>query len=66
MPQLKVKLVRSPIGSPQDQKATVRALGLKRLNQTVIHSSHPTILGMVRKVKHLIDVEVVEESRVES
>jgi large subunit ribosomal protein L30 len=61
LPQLKVKLVRSPIGSPKDQKATLKALGLRKVNQTVTQSSHPTVLGMVRKVKHLIDVEVVNE-----
>lgn len=54
---LRVTLVRSPIGYPKDQKATVRALGLRRLHQTVEHADTPAIRGMVRKVIHLVRVE---------
>lgn len=54
---LKITLVKSVIGAPQDQKATVRALGLKRLNHTVEQPDSPVIRGMVFKVKHLVKVE---------
>jgi large subunit ribosomal protein L30 len=54
---IKVTLVRSPIGYPKPQKATVKALGLRRLNQTVEHADTPALRGMLAKVIHLIRVE---------
>ena len=57
---LKVTLVKSPIGYAKDQKATVRALGLKRMNQTVEHNDAPAIRGMIFKVQHLVKVEEVQ------
>ena len=54
---LRVTLVKSPIGYKKDQKATVRALGLRRMNQTVEHNDSPAIRGMLNKVIHLIKVE---------
>jgi large subunit ribosomal protein L30 len=54
---IKVTLVRSPIGFPIPQKATVRALGLHHLNQTVEHKDTPVVRGMLMKVIHLIRVE---------
>ncbi len=54
---LKIKQVRSAIGCPQDQKDTVRALGLKRLNETVERPDSPAVRGMVHKVRHLVEVE---------
>ncbi len=54
---LRVTLVRSPIGYSKRQKATVRALGLRRLNQTVQHDDTPVIRGMIAKVSHLVRVE---------
>jgi large subunit ribosomal protein L30 len=59
---LRVKLVRSPIGYKQDQKATVRALGLRKLQSTVTHQDTPSIRGMINKISHLVEVEEVEES----
>ena len=59
--KLKIKLVKSPIGYSKDQKATVKALGLRKLNQTVIKEDLPQIRGMIEKVKHLLQVEEVEE-----
>lgn len=53
---LKVRQVRSVIGSPRDQKATVRALGLKRMNDTAEHADTPQVRGMIFKVKHLVEV----------
>ncbi len=54
---LRVTLVRSPIGYAKDQKATVRALGLRRMNQTVEHNDTPAIRGMVTKIIHLVRIE---------
>ncbi len=55
-----VKLKKSPIGYNKRQKATVHALGLRKMNQTVEKSDSPTVRGMIAKVSHL--VEVVEET----
>ena len=57
MAKVKVKLVRSVIGRPKRQKATVQALGLRKMNQVVEHEGTPQILGMIEKVKHLLEVE---------
>ena len=54
---LKITQVRSAIGCPKDQKATVRALGLKRMNDTVTQTDSPAVRGMVFKVKHLVRVD---------
>ena len=54
---LRVTLVKSPIGYKKDQKATVRALGLSRMNQTVEHNDSPAVRGMLNKISHLIKVE---------
>lgn len=55
--KLRITLVRSPIGYSQRQKGTVRALGLRRLNQSVVQADNPVIRGMVFKVSHLVEVE---------
>lgn len=57
--KLRVKYVRSAIGHPQDQKDTVRALGLRKLQHTVEVEDNPAIRGMIRKVRHLVQVEEV-------
>ena len=54
---LRVTLVKSPIGYTKDQKATVRALGLRRMNQTVEHKDSPAVRGMLNKISHLIKIE---------
>ncbi|HEX7620088.1 MAG TPA: 50S ribosomal protein L30 [Anaerolineales bacterium] len=54
---IKVTLVRSPIGFPVPQKATLQALGLRHINQTVEHKDTPAMRGMLNKVVHLIRVE---------
>ncbi len=54
---IQVTLVRSPIGYEKSQKATVRALGLTKLNQTVEKEDTPVIRGMINKVSHLVRVE---------
>lgn len=54
---LRVTLLHSPIGFTKDQKATVLALGLHRLHQTVEHKDTPALRGMLNKVIHLLKVE---------
>ncbi len=59
MARLRVTLRRSPIGSRPKQRGTVRALGLRRIRQTVEHDDRPEIRGMLDRVRHLVDVEEV-------
>ena len=54
---LRITQVRSAIGLPKDQRATVRALGIKRMHDTVEKADSPQVRGMVFKVKHLVEVE---------
>ena len=54
---IRVTLVRSPIGYAKDQKATVLALGLRRMHQTIEHRENPALRGMIQKVIHLVKVE---------
>jgi len=56
MATIKIKQVRSAIKRPADQKATIKALGFKKLNQVVEHEATPQILGMVKKVQHLLEI----------
>lgn len=56
MAKLKVKLIKSIIGRKDDQIATIKALGLKKINSEVEHNDTPQIRGMVRKVMHLVEV----------
>lgn len=57
MAKLRVKWVKSAIGYPKDQKATIKALGLRKLQQTVEHNDQPAVRGMIHKVMHLVEVE---------
>jgi large subunit ribosomal protein L30 len=57
MPKVKITLVRSPISCPWRQKRTVAGLGLRKLNQSVIQPANLQILGMVRRVAHLVNIE---------
>ena len=59
MANLKITLVKSTIGALKDQQATVKALGLKKTNSTVVKPDNAAILGMIFKVKHLVKVEEV-------
>ena len=56
MATIKVKQVKSRIGTPIDQKRTLDALGLRKMNKVVEHEATPSILGMINKVKHLVAV----------
>ncbi len=56
MATIKIKQVKSAIKRPAVQKATVKALGFKRLNQVIEKEATPQIMGMVKKVQHLIQI----------
>lgn len=60
MAKIKITQVKSTVDRPQRQKETVKALGLGKISQTVVHEATPQILGMVRKVNHLVKVEEVQ------
>ena len=59
MTRIKVTQVKSQIGRLQNQKRTLEALGLRKMNQTVEHEATPTIIGMVNRVKHLVSVKEI-------
>lgn len=59
MAKIRVKQVRSKIRRPQNQKRTLEALGLRKMNQVVEHEATPQILGMVKTVQHLVSVEEI-------
>ena len=59
MAKLRIQQIKSASGHPQDQHRTVRALGIRKLNQTVEHDDTPQIRGMVFKVRHLVRVEEI-------
>tara|TARA_B100000927_G_C16473776_1_gene472555 strand:+ start:486 stop:659 length:174 start_codon:yes stop_codon:yes gene_type:complete len=56
MEKIKIKQVRSKIGRPKDQRRTLDALGLHKINAIVEHNATPQILGMVKKVSHLVTI----------
>jgi large subunit ribosomal protein L30 len=58
---IRITLVKSPIGFSKQHKGTVRALGLRRMHQTVDHADSPSLRGMLYKVSHLVEIEEVEE-----
>jgi len=57
MAKLQITLVRSLIGRPETHRKTMNTLGLRRLNQTVVHKDNAAIRGMVNQVKHLVEVK---------
>lgn len=57
MAKLRITQIKSASGHPRDQKDTVRALGIRRMQHTVEHDDTPQIRGMVFKVRHLVKVE---------
>jgi large subunit ribosomal protein L30 len=61
-PSLKITLVKSPIGQKQRQKDTVRALGLRKMHQTVVRPDNAQMRGMVFAIQHLIKVETVDDA----
>ncbi|MFD1178944.1 50S ribosomal protein L30 [Paenibacillus puldeungensis] len=61
MAKLQITLVRSLIGRPENQRTTVKTLGLRKINQSVVHNDNPAIRGMVNQVSHLVSVQEIEE-----
>ncbi len=60
MKKYKIAQVRSAIKRPEDQKRTLRALGLRKLHNPVVVEGTPQLMGMINKVKHLLSVEEVQ------
>lgn len=63
MAKVKIQLVKSPIGYPKDQKATVEALGLGRMNSVSEHEDNDCVRGMINKVAHLVKVLDAKEGK---
>jgi len=57
MAKIRITQVKSKNGKPERQKRTLEALGIRKLNHSVVHEATPQILGMVKKIKHLVEVE---------
>lgn len=60
---LKITLVRSPIGNTERHKATIRALGLHKIGQSVEQPNSLSVRGMIAKVNHLVQVEEIQEAK---
>ncbi len=58
--KVRIELVKSPIGYKYDQRQTAKALGLRKMHDAVVVEQTPQILGMVRKISHLVKVEQVQ------
>ncbi len=63
MAQLKITQIKSPIGYEKSQGLTVRALGLRRIRHSVVLTDNGAIRGMVHKVRHLVAIEPVTETK---
>lgn len=59
MSAMKITLVRGLAGTTEDQRATVRSLGLRKIRQSVVREDRPEVRGMINKVLHLVEVEEV-------
>lgn len=62
MSQLRITMIRSTIGTKPKARAAMKALGLKKIGQTVVHEDNPSTRGQLRPVAHMVEVEEVEES----
>ena len=60
MAKLRITWIKSGIGYAEVQKRTLKALGLRRLNQSVVHGDSASVIGMINKVRHLVEVEEVK------
>ena len=60
MADLRITQIKSKIGYPQDQRATLQSLGLRKIRQQVVRPDNPAVRGMIQKVRHLITVEEAE------
>lgn len=61
MAKLQITLKRSLIGRPENQRATVKSLGLRKINQTVVQADNAAIRGMINTVSHLVLVQEIQE-----
>ena len=61
MAKLQITLVRSLIGRPENQRTTVKTLGLRKINQTVLQNDNAAIRGMVNQVNHLVAVKEIQD-----
>lgn len=61
MSKLRITYKKSMIGYSRDQKDTIRALGLRRLNQQVVRPDNPSVRGMINKVIHMVEVEEISD-----
>jgi large subunit ribosomal protein L30 len=61
MPKLKITLRKSTIGYDKKQRDTVRSLGIKKMHHSVEHEDSPVVRGMIHHVRHLLEVETVNE-----
>ena len=60
MAKVKVTQVRSALDRGARQRGTIRALGIRRVGQTVVHEDRPEIRGMIRAVRHLVEIEEID------
>ena len=63
MEQILLKQVKSKIGSSYRQKRTMEALGLKKMNKIIRHNNTPQIMGMIKKVSHLVSFEILKDKK---
>jgi large subunit ribosomal protein L30 len=59
--ELRIKLVRSVVGYPKNQREVVKGLGLRKINSEVLRKDSPEIRGMINKIPHMLKVEVLEK-----
>ena len=63
MAKIRVTLTKSGIGDKKDQRRTLKSLGLRRLNQSVVHNDSASVRGMINKVRHLVSItEATDET----
>ncbi|SJZ91659.1 large subunit ribosomal protein L30 [Pilibacter termitis] len=60
MAEVKITLVKSPIGRPENQRITAKTLGLTKMHKTVVKPDNAAIRGMINTISHLVDVEEVK------
>jgi large subunit ribosomal protein L30 len=58
---VRITYVKSAAGRNERQKKTIRSLGLRRLNQTVVHKATPQVMGMINAVRHLVEYEFIDK-----
>jgi len=59
--RIRISLTKSLIGRPEKQRRIIRALGLRRINQSVLHEDTPSVRGMINKIPHMLKVEEYKE-----